>query len=180
MKSLLTYADRHRIVSTVDFVDPPERRSIGRGITFVFYFPARSGLNLHHLFNHRLQHDIPVFHHAMVTLQIDGARNKFIGGDGSAGTSADRLVVDDLFAVQDDGHVPVNQGDVQRLPLSGRLFGGHGWRDAAVQSAHVVRINRFPVAIKHLDLIDAAQVDPAVVAFRNIDFQAEVEIFKFL
>ena len=59
----------------------------------------------------------------MIPLQINRARLEFVRPEGAAGTAEQRLVVDDLLAVQDDGDVAVHQGDVHGLPFAGGFCG---------------------------------------------------------
>ena len=68
----------------------------------------------------------------VVALQIDRARADRSDQSAPPVQPRMRLVVDDLLAVEDDRGVAVDQGDVQRLPFAGRLLGGLGRGDPAV------------------------------------------------
>ena len=72
----------------------------------------------------------------------------------------------------------VHERDVHRLPLAGGLLGGRRGLDAAVDGAHVVRVERLAVAVHHLDLVNAAEVDAAVASWRHADLQREVEVLE--
>src|SRR5687768_11658340 len=103
------------------------------------------------LLHDRFEHDVAVAHAGMVALKIDRPRAVRIGPEGTAGGARNELVVDDPFAVEDDGGVPVDEGDVERLPLAGWFFGGFGRLDAAVDAAHVVGVGGAAVRVGDLD-----------------------------
>ena len=112
----------------------------------------------------RLDLDVAVEHLPMIALQIDRSGNKFIRGDGTSGATQNWLVVDDGFSVQDYSHMSVTQGDIYILPRSGRFFCRFGRRDPAVEGSHVVRVERFTIAVEYLNFVDSTKVDTAVAA----------------
>ena len=77
------------------------------------------------LLDDRRQDDVAVVDARVVALEIDGAGPEFVGPQGAAGAAEERLVVDDLLAVENHGHVPVHERDVHGLPLAGGFLGGH-------------------------------------------------------
>src|SRR4029450_4283274 len=71
------------------------------------------------LFDHRPQHDVPEARDAVIALQINRTWPQWIGPERAPGAAENRLVVDDLLAVQDHRGVAIQERDVQRLPLAG-------------------------------------------------------------
>ena len=71
-----------------------------------------------------------------------------------------------------------DEGDVERLPFADGLLGGDGRGDAAVERAHVVRVERLAKGLGNLHFIDAAQVDAAVAVFLGADFELEIEVLE--
>src|SRR5436190_14232657 len=69
-------------------------------------------------FHHRSQNDIAKARAAMIALQVDRPGPQRIGPKRAAGTTENRLIIDDLLSVQDDGRVAIDECNVQRLPLA--------------------------------------------------------------
>ena len=114
----------------------------------------------------------------MVPLQVDRPGTCHIGPQRAAGAPSHGLIINDLFAVQDDRDVAVNKGDVQGLPFPGGLLGGDRGFDAAVDGPHVVRVGRLAVSVGHLNLVDASDIDPAVPALGQAGFDVRLKSSK--
>ena len=72
--------------------------------------------------------------------------------------------------------MPLSDGDIEGLPLTGRLLCRLQGSYPAVQCAHIVWIQLLAITVYHLDLIISTQVDAAVASLRNIDLDGQVEI----
>ena len=91
------------------------------------------------LFYDGAQEDIPVLYAGVVALEVDGAGAEFVGPEGAAGAALEGGVVDDGDAIELDGDMAFEEGDVHLLPFSGGLGRVLGRLDAAVDPAHTVR-----------------------------------------
>src|SRR5208282_4132408 len=88
----------------------------------------------------RLQDEVPILNAGVIALEVDWAGPGHVGPERAAGATRDRLVINDLLAVQDHGDMAADESDVHRLPLAGRFLGRDSGLNAAVDGAHVVRI----------------------------------------
>ena len=73
----------------------------------------------------------------------------------------------------------IHEGDVQSLPLAGRLLGSLRGSDAAINGPHVVGIEVAAEGVGNLDLVDAAKINAAVAPLGNIGLDGEMEVLKF-
>jgi hypothetical protein len=128
--------------------------------------------------DHRAQNDVAVFNAGVVALQINRAGTVHLRPEGASGGAENGLVVDDLDAVEDHGGVALDESDIERLPLAGRLLGVDGGFEATVNGAHVVRVKRLAKTVKDLHFVDAAQVDAAVAFLRQARFGVQREVLK--
>ena len=96
----------------------------------------------------------------------------------AVGASENRLVVDDLFPVEDDGDVAVDQCDVVVVPFAARLACVFRRQDAPEDSADALGALHAAIAVQDLRLVHAAQVDAAVAAGRHLEFNLQVEVHE--
>lgn len=116
----------------------------------------------------------------MVALEHDRAGAEFIRPKGTARNAEQGLIVDDLHAIEDDGDMAVDQGNIEVVPLSGGFGGIGGGSDSAVDGTHAMRIGFLPVPIGNLDFVDPPKINSAVAFGRDPYIDLEVEIGKFL
>ena len=76
--------------------------------------------------------------------------------------------------------MPLAKSYIHRLPFSGRFFCSCHRFDAAVNSAHIMRIKLFLIGIHNLYLVHSAQINTAVISGRNVYLQFQVEILKLV
>ena len=114
----------------------------------------------------------------MITLQINRAWSRFIRPHRSARATQHRLVINDGLPVEHDRQVTLHQGHFHRLPFPRTLLCTDTWRDSAVESAHIVRIQCLAPRVKDLNFVDTAQVHPAITSRRHAHFYLETKIFK--
>ena len=94
----------------------------------------------------------------------------------AVGASENGLVVDDLFPVEDDGDVAVDQCDVVAVPFAARLACVFRRQDAPEDSADALDALHAAIAVEHLRLVDPTQVDAAVPSRRHLEFNLKVEV----
>src|SRR5882724_11460793 len=116
----------------------------------------------------------------MVTLKVDGTWAGNVGPESPAGATGDRLIGNDLCAVDAYGRVPIHKGEVEALPLAGGFAGIARGLNAAINRANIVSIRWLAITVGDLCLINTARINSAIAMFRAADFQPEVEVFKFL
>ncbi len=63
--------------------------------------------------------DLAELDRTMVALEIDRAGFAFVAVERTAGDAGDLLVGDNGFTIHHDGHIAADEGDVERLPVSG-------------------------------------------------------------
>lgn len=112
----------------------------------------------------------------VVSLEEEGAGGGDIGMKGTVGVPEDGLVIDDFFAVEDDGGVSVDDGDVIGLPFASGFAGVLCVGDAVKDGADAVDALHFAVAIDDLDFVETAEVDPAVSSGRNLKLEGEAAV----
>lgn len=123
------------------------------------------------LLGDRSEDQVAVAYAGVITLKVDGTRSELICPQGSSGATQQWCVVDDFGAIQDHGDVAIGQGDIVVLPFTGGFLGVCGGRDAAVDAAHVVRIQFLAKGVGDLDFINAAEVDAAVSVFADVNVE---------
>mgnify|MGYP004426798201 CR=1 FL=1 len=128
------------------------------------------------LLHDRREDDVAEVRVGVVALEVERPLHELVARDRAARAAEDRLVVDDVHAVEDDRHVALVERDVDVLPLVRRLLGRDARRDAPVEGRHVVAVDGLAVAVKHLDLVDAAQVDARVAARQHPHVVGELEV----
>ncbi len=89
-------------------------------------------------------------------------------------------VVDDRLAVQDHGQAAAYDRDVEGVPLPCRLVGVELGRDAAVEGAAAMLLGGLRGVVEDLDLVAAAEVDPAVALGLDIELQVQLHVLEFL
>ena len=130
------------------------------------------------LYDSRSQHQVAIQHVSVGAPDIDGTGCALTRRHRPSSNAQDGVVVHDLGAVQDNGHMALVRRNVYGLPFAGRLFGRDTWRNPAVKPAHAERVNRFFVGICDLDFIDAARVYAAVTTFGYVDLQRQLEVLE--
>ena len=108
---------------------------------------------------------------------MNGPWSGGVGEDRSAGRAGDGLVIDDLFAVQDDSDVSVDQGEIVALPFTPFLAGIFRRGDASEDRADPLQALHAAVPIHDLRLVHAAKVDTAVALFLNQKLNVQPEVF---
>src|SRR5262245_45964711 len=111
------------------------------------------------------QRQIFELHPAVVALEQDGARLFLVAVQGAAGDSGDGLPLDDWFAVENDGNLASNQGDVHGLPLVCRFRAIQARGEEAIDAANAVAVGFLPKIVLDLHFVSATQVNAAVAAF---------------
>src|SRR5690348_16353333 len=124
----------------------------------------------------RRQRHLPELDLAVVPLEQDRPRLPLLAINRPAGDAGDRLPVDHPLAVEDDGHHPPDQGDLERLPLA-RFLGRIDRRgEEAVHAADLVAVRLLAKIVLDLHLVPAAQVDAAVAPLRVAELGGQLEI----
>ena len=116
----------------------------------------------------------------MVTLDVERARLAFVAIQCTAGNAGDFLIADHRFAVGNECEHSAYQCDVECIPLAGFFSYHFAGRDEAVNSAHLVECRLHAFAVCNLHFITATQVDAAVAAFRNAEFDMQLEVTELL
>src|SRR5260370_4514012 len=108
------------------------------------------------LLDHRPQHNVAIFDAGVVPLQVNRTGPAHIRPKRAPGTALDGLIVDDLFAIEDDCGMALHEGNVKSLPLPGWFTGLLGRGDARVNPADVVGTGGLPLIVGHFHFINSA------------------------
>src|SRR6185312_4367542 len=88
--------------------------------------------------------------------------------------------VENLGAVMDHGELAADEANVVRLPFTCRLTGIHGGCDAAIERGGAMRARRAPEIFEDLDLVPAAEADPAIGVRDDPELHVKLEIPELL
>src|SRR5581483_5842853 len=97
----------------------------------------------------------------MVTLENDRTGVAFVGALRDGREPVDMLAVDYFMVIQHYCDIAANEADVVTLPFARALAGIHGGEDSAVERTIAMRVRRPAEVVQDLDLVAAAQTDPA-------------------
>src|SRR4051812_46446882 len=113
----------------------------------------------------------------MIPLEKERTRFGLVAVQSASRRSRNLDVIEQLHAIADHGSVAAHEGDIERTPLSESERHARRRGIVAVDRAHLVR--RLTATLgADLDLIPAAQINPAVAAFRTVDLDVQLEILK--
>src|SRR5262245_31415407 len=126
------------------------------------------------------QNDIPEPHLAVIALEHDRPRRPFGAVERAAGDPWYLFFVNHCLAVERDGKLASDQGDLVLLPLAGLFRRVHLRSEESVQPAHAVALRLLAVIVLDLRFIAAAQVNAAVALFDDLEFEAELEVLELL
>ena len=144
----------------------------GRGVTRYLGpkpIPFRPGDRRHcraAVLDRRLNAKVPVTDPRVVALQHQRAGGTLIAVDRPAGDARNFHLIDDRDAVQVHRKNPPNQGDIERLPLAGRLGRQRCRGNLTVNAAHQAGMRALPKIVLDLNLMAPAKVDPAIPLWR--------------
>src|SRR3954471_21518520 len=124
----------------------------------------------------RSDQDVAVLDRTVIALQENRTWRAFIAVERATGDSGHLLVCDHLSAVGDDGHHSSDEGDVVRLPLTGRPRRDHARRQESVNGAEPVVPRRIAVVVLDLNFVAAAQIDAAVALLGVTELDVELEV----
>ena len=113
----------------------------------------------------------------VIALEEDGAWLGVVGAHAATGAADDRLIVDDGFAVEDDGDVAIDECEFVTVPFtagSACVFGGS---DAAEDSAGAFDPLHGAVVVDDLCFVHASEIYAAVAARFHLVFDDELEVF---
>ena len=128
--------------------------------------------------NNRREIDVSIRHTCVISLQVDGTGSRGIGKNCTSGRASHWLVVDHLFAVQNNGDMSVNERQVVSLPLSSRLSRILGRRNSPKDGSDALDSLHPAVAVDHLSLVHAAQINATVACFSDKEFNMQPKVFK--
>lgn len=124
--------------------------------------------------------DVSIGDRSMISLEKKVSRGSHIGVKSAVGVSKNGLVIDDLFTVENDGGVAVDDGDIISLPLSSGFSGVVRCFDAVENRADSVDALHLAVAVHDLNFIEATDVNPTVSSRGNIEFESESAVSERL
>src|SRR5262249_14194766 len=84
------------------------------------------------------------------------------------------------LAIEDEGQLAADQGDLVFLPFAGLLRRVHLGNDEAINRPHSRNLSRFAEVIEDLRLVATAQGDATVALVDELEFQREFKVLELL